>query len=431
MAAPNLLTFRGLIKQVDTVFSEVVDSRRSNRSYELRDAGLGAFAVFFLQCPSFLSFQKLMQANHHKSNAQNLFGMKKIPCDNQIRQLLDPIEPERFAVVFDRVLEALDSCGELDSRRRLNGQLLIAWDGVEYFHSTQIHCPNCSTRTRLGQTHYSHQAITPVIVTPGESTVIALAPEFIVPQDGHRKQDCEIAAAKRWLERYGQRCRQLRVTVLGDDLFSRQPISEAVLEAGLHFIWVCKPSSHRTLYDWLAGLTPNTLTVRRWTGRGYRYDTYRYLNELPLREGDDALLVNWCELITTDETGKTLYHNSFVTDHRITDDNVKAIVQAGRTRWKIENENNNTLKTKGYHFEHNYGHGHQHLASLLATLSLLALLFHTVLDRFDQQYRQLREHLSVRTTFFDDLRALTRYICFASWESMLEFMRQQLELQPP
>lgn len=25
-------------------------------------------------------------------------------------------------------------------------------------------------------------------------------------------------------------------------------------------------------------------------------------------------------------------------------------IQAGRTRWKIENENNNTLKTKGYHF---------------------------------------------------------------------------------
>jgi hypothetical protein len=32
-------------------------------------------------------------------------------------------------------------------------------------------------------------------------------------------------------------------------------------------------------------------------------------------------------------------------------------VAAGRARWKVENENNNTLKTKGYHLEHNYGHG--------------------------------------------------------------------------
>jgi hypothetical protein len=30
------------------------------------------------------------------------------------------------------------------------------------------------------------------------------------------------------------------------------------------------------------------------------------------------------------------------------------VVQAGRSRWKIENENNPTLKTKGYHFEHNH-----------------------------------------------------------------------------
>ena len=34
------------------------------------------------------------------------------------------------------------------------------------------------------------------------------------------------------------------------------------------------------------------------------------------------------------------------------DGNVAEVVEAGRSRWKIENENNNTLKTKGYHFEH-------------------------------------------------------------------------------
>jgi len=54
-------------------------------------------------------------------------------------------------------------------------------------------------------------------------------------------------------------------------------------------------------------------------------------------------------------------------------------------RWKIENENN-TLKTKGYHFEHNYGHGKQFLSSLLATLILLAYLLHTLLDLMDDKF---------------------------------------------
>jgi SRSO17 transposase len=58
--------------------------------------------------------------------------------------------------------------------------------------------------------------------------------------------------------------------------------------------------------------------------------------------------------------------------------NVALLVQVGRTRWKIENENNNTLKTKGYHFEHNFGHGSHDLANVLATLNILAFLFHTI-----------------------------------------------------
>jgi len=191
------------------------------------------------------------------------------------------------------------------------------------------------------------------------------------------------------------------------------------------------PGSHQPLYEWLEGLEPKTLEVRRWTGRAHQFDHYRYLNDLPLRDGDDALSVNWCELVTTNEQGRVVYRNSFATDHRLSARNVKAIVKAGRTRWKIENENNNTLKTQGYHFEHNYGHGEQFLSAVLATLILLAFLFHTVLSLLDRQYQQLRDYLGARKVFFDDLRALTRYICFPHWQGMLDFMRERLELEPP
>ena len=147
-------------------------------------------------------------------------------------------------------------------------------------------------------------------------------------QDGHTKQDCETAAAKRWLHHYGDHYRRRRVTILGDDLYSHQPICEAILAQGMHFILVCKPSSHRTLYEWLEGLAPNTVTARRWRGRGHQFDTYRYLNQLPLRDGD-ALWVNGCELVTTHEQGRVLYRNSFVTDHRIDEHNINAVAKAG------------------------------------------------------------------------------------------------------
>ena len=129
-----------------------------------------------------------------------------------------------------------------------------------------------------------------------------------------------------------------------------------------------------------------------------------------------------------------MYYNAFVTDYPLSTANVVAIIQAGRTRWKIENENNNTLKTKGYNFGHNFGHGKQNLSAVLATLILLAFLFHTVLEHFDKCYQLLRDELPSRQTFFEDVRALTRYLCFDSWQHLLEFMLTGLKLpipQPP
>ncbi len=405
-----------------------------NLVYRIEDAALGAFAVFYTQCPSFLAHQTVMEQAKGKSNAQTLFGLRKIPTDNHIRSLLDPVAPSYVLPLFERVFNELDAAGQIDSFRMRNGELLIALDGTQYHHSESIHCKQCTvSEHQNGHISYAHTVVTPVVVTPGHNRVIPLEPEFIVPQDGHDKQDCETAAAKRWIATYATRYQGRKVTLLGDDLYSRQPLCEQVLAAELNFIFVCKPSSHATLYEWLEGLERaggvHTHQVMWRHGKKSYTDTYRFAAQLPLRAGDDALEVNWCELLTTNAAGKTVYHNAFVTRHAIDQGNVVEIVQAGRARWKIENGNNNTLKTKGYHLTHNFGHGKKHLSALLATFNLLAFLLHTVQDMIDQKYQVLRAHLPTRKTFFDDIRALTRYLCFESYEALLDFMLRGLEIE--
>lgn len=413
--------------------SSLPDKRTGkNTRYGMEDAALSAFSVFFTQTPSFLAYQRKMADSKGKSNAQSLFGVHQIPSDNQIRNLLDGVEPEQVFPMFEEILQGLEAQGQLDGFRSVSETLLVAMDGTEYFSSTQLCCPQCSTRTlRSGDTQYFHSVVTPVIVCPGQSQVIPLVPEFVRPQDGHDKQDCENAAAKRWLAQHGERFSRLKVTVLGDDLYSHQPLCQQLLDHHLNFILVCRLDSHPTLYDHLEGIDLPTLMVNRWTGKVEETWTYRYLNDVPLKDGEDALRVNWCELTVSRPDGRVTYHNAFVTRYLITDDTVADIVQAGRTRWKVENENNNTLKTKGYNLEHNFGHGQQHLASLLTTLNLLSFLFHTGLDLLDQKYRVLRAHLPTRKTFFEDLRALTRYMYFDSWDHLLTFMLQGLELEIP
>ena len=104
------------------------------------------------------------------------------------------------------------------------------------------------------------------------------------------------------------------------------------------------------------------------------------------------------------------------------------VVQAGRGRWKVENENNNVLKTKGYHVEHNFGHGKQYLSATMLSLNLLAFLFHTVLEWSDPN-ALLRQVLARRQTFFDDIQALTRYMVFLSWQHLMDFMISGLALE--
>lgn len=311
-----------------------------NTRYGMENAALNAFSVFFTQTSSFLAYQRMMAASKGHSNAQSLFGVHQIPSDNHIRDLLDPVKPEQVFPVFEEILQVFEQQGQLRGFRSFADTLLIALDGTEYFSSSQIHCPGCSTRRlKSGETHYCHSVITLVIACPGHSQVIPWVPEFIVPQDGHDKQDCENAAAKRWLLQHGQRYSPLSVTILGDDLYCHQPLCQQLVAQSFNFILVCRPESHTTLYEHLEGMTLPTVVTKRWTGKAEETDTYRYLNGVPFKNSKDALLVNWCELTVSRADGKVVYKNSFATNHTITDATVADIVLAGRTRWKVENEN--------------------------------------------------------------------------------------------
>jgi hypothetical protein len=431
--------FDHFIKRLRTVAAALPDCRTGdNTFYSMADFALSAFSVFFTQCPSFLSFQQAMEQARGRNNARSLFQVERIPCDNHIRQTLDPVEPSHLFSLFDDLHQSFDEIGVLESMRAVGRTRLIALDATWYFSSSSknIHCPNCSRIEHAnGQLTHYHSAITPVIVSPGHAQVVPLRPEFIVPQDGQVKQDCEIAAAKRWLAAHAQRYSTGNDTLLGDDLYAHQPFCRQVLLHNFHFLFTCKPASHLYLSTWVQALEEGRdlhCLKMRVKGKGNRWEHYHFqwANGVPLADGADPLKVNWCQLTVTDADGLALYHNSFITDWTISAQNVAELVAAARARWKIENENNNVLKNRGYHLEHNFGHGKKHLASLLVTMNLLAFGLHTLLELADENYRLIRATVGARRRFFQHLEALTTYLYFESWERLMDFMMRGLEIGP-
>ena len=302
---------------------------------------------------------------------------------------------------------------------------LILLDGTEYYSSKKICCKNCLTREhKEEEPTYSHQAVTPIIAAPNMKQIIPLMPELIKNEDGTEKQDCEINASKRWLKR--DIPLDLSKLILGDDLYAHEPFCQDLIEQGDSFLFVAKRESHKIMYEHIDFIDKVTglETKEKIVGKAHKQEIwkYKFVNEVPINGGEDALKVNWFDLKVFDaKTGKQIYHNSFVTNIELTQNNIFDIALVARSRWKVENENNNTLKTKGYHLEHNFGHGEENLSELLLAMNILAFLFHTVIGFLDKNYAKART-TRTRERFFNEIEIFTTYIYFFSWERLMAFM---------
>ena len=400
------------------------DKRRGrNIKYTMADIGMAAFAVFFTQCSSFLAFQRTLQKRFARSNAQTLFDLERIPTDNHIRTMLDGVPSDHFDAVYLSLLADTLDQGGLSIMQRLDRHTLIALDGTEYHHSKCINCPKCSTR-RMGkdgdkQTHYFHSMLGATMVAPKHATVLPLPPEFMSNQDGIDKQDCEVRAAYRWIDRIGPQITGLRPVYLGDALYARQPMCEKIHALGADFLFVAKPGALKTLYEYVWGSCPEEVTSKKGVGPKRREFRYQWLHNLPIRDGQAALHVNWLRVTITNPRTGTSKKWEFVTSLPVSKGNVADLAACGRARWKIENETFNTLKNFGYNLGHNFGHGTSTLSEVLVILNLLAFTLHAICDMLDELWKRARRAAGTRKMMFSTIAILTRHMLFACWQALL------------
>jgi hypothetical protein len=111
-----------------------------------------------------------------------------------------------------------------------------------------------------------------------------------------------------------------------------------VKDNGGDFIFTAKESSHTALYDFIKGAEAFHHTEKVRKGKATDTFRYRWFEAVPLRDGKDAMLVNWIGFEIIDAKGRIKYSMAWVTSLPVTKQNVAEIVACGRTRWKIENE---------------------------------------------------------------------------------------------
>jgi hypothetical protein len=311
----------------------------------------------------------------------------------------------------------------LTSGSKAGDYFVIAFDGSEYFRSTKIQSPGClHCVDKSGQTQFYHSVVSATIVRAGSHKILPLDVEEVRNTDGEEKQDCEINAAKRLVGRIRQQHPQIKAIVVGDDLYSHEPFVELLLSKRLDYVLVAKPESHKEMFQWVEELEKCGGAERGDYTEGVasrrRYFEYRIVNQVPLNGGLKTYS-NFVEVWVRDSKGKLLYHNSWITNLDVNKENVAEIVQMGRSRWKIENEQFNVQKNHGYELEHNYGHGKKNLSMVFYLLNLLAFLTHIILGIGDRLYKICRGKYS-RKEMWNGLRNFMNKVLVWSWQELLQ-----------
>lgn len=146
---------------------------------------MSGLAVFALKCPSLLNFDEKQRETTIRHNLGTLYGIAEVPCDTQLRSILDAVNPVALEPAFLALHHAASHAGLFQHYAYLDGRVLIALDGTGHFSSHAIACPHCCIKHhRHAGPEYYHQLLGAVVVPPDYPVVIPLAPEPITKGDG-------------------------------------------------------------------------------------------------------------------------------------------------------------------------------------------------------------------------------------------------------
>jgi hypothetical protein len=411
----GILSADNLIQLVRSGFEKIRDHRASNASISLGDALMSAFAMFSLKDSSLLEFDERRAKD---GNLKQIYGLEDVPGDTQLRTILDPVSPEEIKPLYKGVFEQLERGKGLEEMVYFGKYYLVSVDGTGYFSSKEIHCDACLTRknSKTGEITYSHQLLGAAIVHPDVKEVIPLAPEPIIKQDGETKNDCERNAANRLLAQIRQDHPDLPFIIIEDGLSSNAPHIRELKKHNLRFISGVKEGDHRFLFDAVNAAQEKGETINYEYREGGITHRFRFINQVPLNESNQDVLVNFVEYWEID--GDKVQHFCWITDFTLYQWNVGAIMRGGRARWRIENETFNTLKNQGYHFEHNFGHGKENLSVNFALLMMLAFLVDQVQQRVDTLFQAVLKKEGSRKRLWEHTRALFYTLSFSSMKDI-------------
>ena len=330
-------------------FADTEDPR--NLSYtDYSNKGLLG-TVFYKGIAGITSMQSMTYEFNEERVVKNIYrfmGEKEkeyLPHAVTVNEYLERLSPDELQKVQQKQV-----CGLIRSKAfydaRFQKKWLVIVDGTQTYSGSRKLNESCLERhynkgTEKETVNYHCDVLEAKIVF-GESLIVSIASEFIenngedaVRQknmnEEERKQDCEIKAFKRLAEKVKKAFPRLPIVVLADSLYASEAVMDICRENGWEFIIRYKTGS-------IPSITEEYEDIPEKGKSGHA----EYVNDIDYNGKPVNMLRFWEEKVVKGETTRVEFQ--WLTSIRITKKNAGKLAEAGRKRWKIENEGFNRQK---------------------------------------------------------------------------------------
>jgi hypothetical protein len=354
-------SFLGTIKRYcgkwGDIFAGIRDEREAGKiTYSLSALLFTGVMLFACQLGSRRQINHKLRGNETaRKKYRALFGVEEIPHGDTLNYTYQRLKVEEVQEVVCRMMDKLMEYEELKKRRLFGIYYLIAVDGTGVLSFRERHCEFCLTqKLKNGEIRYYHPVLEAKLVT-GNGYAFSLMSEFIENTDPQAsKQDCELKAFYRLTERLKKRFPRISFCLLLDGLFAGGPTLDRCEKNDWKYLIVLTDNQE---FEALLALPPET-HLQIEIGKGVE-QAYRWMNGIEYTDSQDLqhrINVLECVETSSDKQGKTTFTKfKWLTNFTLLSGNAPILAnQAGRLRWKIENEGFNFQKNGGFCLEHGY-----------------------------------------------------------------------------
>lgn len=341
-----------LVTVINQYFPELI--KKFNGLTDLRNQSYVKYqmkVIFIVRLMGLMCEMKSMQGMTRELNTEEairniaqICGLEldEIPHCDTINDLFEKVKVEEIEKIRKYMITKLIR-GKMIQKYKIRDKYYhIIVDGTGLATSRKKYNENCLVKNKTDKNGKEYQEYSTYVLEAklvvGEM-VFSIGSEFVenVNED-ETKQDCETKAFKRLAEKIKKEYPKLKIIISGDALYANKPVLDICKENGWKYIIRFKEGAIPSLYNEFETVVAkaNESTIK----------DYEYVAGLDYQEKKVNIIKY------TDKKKGTEF--VYITNLAITNKNIKATINVGRRRWKIENEGFNIQKNGTFDIGHLY-----------------------------------------------------------------------------